>query len=155
MSKIIYGERIGKTATLIVACDGVIFDSTRGKILLTQREDNRQWCLPGGKMEPGESVSECCAREVLEETGLVVTVERLVGVYSTPNHITEYRDGNRKQGVDMVFETQITGGDVRITEETIDVGYFSAEEIDSLDIVALMKERIVDAFLSSKLAFIR
>ena len=55
MSKIIYGERIGKTATLIVACDGVIFDSTRGKIFLTQREDNRQWCLPGGKMEPGET----------------------------------------------------------------------------------------------------
>jgi len=155
MSKIIYGERIGKTAKLVVACDGVIFDSTRSKILLTQRADNRQWCLPGGRMEPGESASECCAREVLEETALVVTVGRLVGVYSTPNHITEYTDGNRKQGVDIIFETQIIGGDVRITEETIDIGYFSIEDMGSLDIVELMKERIANAFLSRNAAFIR
>ena len=155
MSKIIYGERIGTTAKLVVACDGVIFDSTRSKMLLTQRADNRQWCLPGGRMEPGESASECCAREVLEETALVVTVGRLVGVYSTPNHITEYTDGNRKQGVDIIFETQIIGGDVQITEETTDVGYFSIEEMGSLDIVELMKERIADAFLSRNAAFIR
>ena len=129
MSKIVYGKRIGKTAELVVACDGVIFDSTKTKMLLTQRADNGQWCLPGGRMESGESASECCVREVLEETGLVVTVERLVGVYSTPNHITEYIDGNRKQGVDIIFETQIINGDVQISEETTDVGYFSKEEM--------------------------
>ena len=122
MSRIIYGERIGRTADLFVACDGVIFDSTKRKMLLTQRMDNGQWCLPGGRMEPGESASECCAREVVEETGLVVTVRHLIGVYSSPNHVTEYTDGNRKQGVDLIFETQTIGGDLRITEETTDVG---------------------------------
>ena len=106
-------------------------------------------------MESGESASECCVREVLEETGLVVTVERLVGVYSSPHHITEYTDGNKKQGVDIIFETRIISGDVQITEETIDVGYFSIEEMGSLDIVELMKERISDAFLSRNTAFIR
>ncbi len=155
MSKIVYGERIGKTAELVVACDGVIFDSTKTKMLLTQRADNGQWCLPGGRMESGESASECCVREVLEETGLVVTVERLVGVYSTPNHITEYIDGNRKQGVDIIFETQIINGDVQISEETTDVGYFSKEETKLIDIVELMKERISDAFVFSNAAFIR
>jgi ADP-ribose pyrophosphatase YjhB (NUDIX family) len=155
MSKIIYGERIGKTAELVVACDGVIFDSTKTKILLTQRADNGQWCLPGGRMESGESASECCVREVLEETGLVVTVEHLVGVYSTPNHITEYTDGNRKQGVDIIFETQIINGDVRVTEETTDVGYFSKEDMKLIDIVELMKERISDAFVFWNAAFIR
>lgn len=155
MSKIVYGERIGKTAELVVACDGVIFDSTKTKMLLTQRADNGQWCLPGGRMESGESASECCVREVLEETGLVVTVERLVGVYSTPNHITEYIDGNRKQGVDIIFETQIINGDVQISEETTDVGYFSKEEMKLIDIVELMKERISDAFVFSNAAFIR
>ena len=106
-------------------------------------------------MESGESASECCVREVLEETGLVVTVERLVGVYSTPNHITEYIDGNRKQGVDIIFETQIINGDVQISEETTDVGYFSKEEMKLIDIVELMKERISDAFVFSNAAFIR
>ena len=113
MSMIIYGERIGKSAELVVACDAVIFDNTKTKILLTRRKDNRQWCLPGGRMEPGESAAECCAREVLEETGLVVIVGRLVGVYSSPHYITEYSDGNKKQGVDIIFETQIISGDVR------------------------------------------
>ena len=155
MSKIVYGERIGKTAELVVACDGVIFDSTKTKMLLTQRADNGQWCLPGGRMESGESASECCVREVLEETGLVVTVERLLGVYSTPNHITEYIDGNRKQGVDIIFETQIINGDVQISEETTDVGYFSKEEMKLIDIVELMKERISDAFVFWTAAFIR
>ena len=155
MVKTIYRERIGKTANLVVACDGVIFDSTKNKILLTQRVDNGLWCLPGGRMEPGESVSECCIREVLEETGLVVTVGHLVGVYSSPNHITEYLDGNRKQGVDLMFETQIKGGDLQVTEETIDVAYISKDEMRSIDIVELMKERIMDAFLFRNTTFIR
>ena len=62
MSKVIYEDRIGKTANLVVACDGVIFDRAKDKVLLTQRTDNGQWCFPGGRMEPGESVSECCVR---------------------------------------------------------------------------------------------
>ena len=155
MVKTIYRERIGKTANLVVACDGVIFDSTKNKILLTKRVDNGLWCLPGGRMEPGESLSECCIREVLEETGLVVTVGHLVGVYSSPNHITEYLDGNRKQGVDLMFETQIKGGDLQITEETADVAYFSKDEMRSIDIVELMEERILDAFLFRNTTFIR
>ena len=106
-------------------------------------------------MEPGESAAECCAREVLEETGLVVIVGRLVGVYSSPHHITEYTNGNKKQGVDIIFETQIISGDVRVTEETTDVGYFSKEEMGFIDIVELMKERISDAFVFQEAAFIR
>ena len=42
MSKAIYGDRIGKTANLVVACDGVIFDIFKSKMLLTRRIDNGQ-----------------------------------------------------------------------------------------------------------------
>ena len=66
---LIYGDRIGKLGEIVPACDAVIFDSTGDKVLLTRRTDNGRWCLPGGAMDPGESASECCAREVLEETG--------------------------------------------------------------------------------------
>ena len=71
---LIYGDRIGKLGRLVPACDAVIFNSTGEKLLLTRRTDNGQWCLPGGAMDPGESASECCVREILEETGLVVSV---------------------------------------------------------------------------------
>ena len=81
--QILKGDRIGRGTTFMVGCAAVIFDSrAREMILLTRRSDNGKWCLPGGRMEPGESASEACAREVLEETGLTVTPTKLVGVYT-------------------------------------------------------------------------
>src|ERR1051325_4042675 len=53
-------------------------------LLLQRRSDNGLWGLPGGGVEPGESVSAAIVREVREETGLDVTPVRLVGVYSAP-----------------------------------------------------------------------
>jgi len=54
-------------------------------------------------MDPGESVAECCSREVLEDTGLIVHVGRMIGIYSTPHRIMEYADGNRIQGLKSMF----------------------------------------------------
>ena len=99
MSKLIFGERIGRTATLRPGSSAIIFDTTRENILLTRRSDNGRWCLPGGGMDAGESASEACVREVLEETGLAVRVTRMVGVYTSPDLIIEYPDGNRVQPV--------------------------------------------------------
>lgn len=55
------------------------------KILLTRREDFNIWCLPGGAVDAGESVAQAALREVREEVGLKVELERLVGIYSEPN----------------------------------------------------------------------
>src|SRR5690242_15704838 len=72
----------------------VIFDRRR-RLLLQQRSDGGQWGLPGGSVEIGESVSDAVVREVREETGLMVTPRRLVGVYSDPAfQIWRYPDGN-------------------------------------------------------------
>ena len=85
MSTIRRGERIGKEGALRVGASALIFDEARDRILMTQRSDNSRWCLPGGGMDPGESASETCIREVMEETGLQVQVTRLIGVYTTPD----------------------------------------------------------------------
>ena len=74
MSKLIFGERIGKGLPLLVGSSAQIYDPTGELILLTKRGDNGRWCLPGGQLDSGESVTETCAREVLEETGLIVEV---------------------------------------------------------------------------------
>ena len=74
MSTLRFGNRIGKQGVLRPGASALIFDQAREKVLLTRREDNGRWCLPGGGMDSGESAAEACAREVLEETGLQVLV---------------------------------------------------------------------------------
>ena len=155
VAKLIYGERIAKTAQLTPSCVGIIFDLTRQSVLLTRRSDNGRWCLPGGAMDPGESAAECCAREVQEETGLEVRVGRLVGVYSSPHRIIEYADGNRRQALNLSFESEPGGGELCITDETTDVGYFSFEQMKSMDVMETSNERIDDALAGQEAAFVR
>ncbi len=57
-----------------------------GRVLLTQREDFEVWCLPGGEVDPNESVATGAVREVREETGLEVEVRSLAGVYYQADH---------------------------------------------------------------------
>jgi ADP-ribose pyrophosphatase YjhB (NUDIX family) len=64
---------------------GVVIAILSGdRILLTQREDFEVWCLPGGGIEDGETLTQAAIREAREETSLEVRIERLVGVYSRP-----------------------------------------------------------------------
>jgi 8-oxo-dGTP diphosphatase len=73
-----------KTPLLTVDC--VAIDAA-GRVLLIERRNppfKGQLALPGGFVEPGESVEDACRRELLEETGVNVRKFRLVGVYSKP-----------------------------------------------------------------------
>jgi 8-oxo-dGTP pyrophosphatase MutT (NUDIX family) len=145
MATLVYGERIARDARLRIGCSAIIFDDTRQRILLTRRTDNGQWCLPGGAMDAGESLVEACIREVWEETGLRVQITRLIGVYSTPHRIVTYADGNRWQIIAHSFEAEITGGELTLSDETIEFGYFTPDEIDALDLMEHHRERIDDA----------
>jgi 8-oxo-dGTP diphosphatase len=65
-----------------VPCVGAVVRDGQGRLLLVRRgtEPGRGlWSVPGGRVEPGESLEEAVVREVAEETGLRVTVGRLVG----------------------------------------------------------------------------
>ena len=155
MAKIITGPRVGRNGTIRVGCSAVIFDKDREKILLTRREDNNQWCLPSGGMEPGESASEACIREVDEETGLRVAIKRLIGVYTTPHELVVYQDGNKIQLVALCFETEIVGGELQLSCETTEYGYFSYQEIQELDMLLNHVQRIKDAYSGETTTFIR
>ena len=63
MSELIYGDRIGKTAALAPGATAVIFDRAREKVLLTRREDNGRWCLPGGGASMDLSIPSLVAFE--------------------------------------------------------------------------------------------
>ena len=53
-----------------IGCRGIVIQD--GNLLVSREEISDYWMLPGGGLENGETLSECCAREVLEETGYLV-----------------------------------------------------------------------------------
>lgn len=147
MTEILYGPRLGKEGQLRVGCSATIFDEKREKVLLTQRMDNGRWCLPGGHMESGESAAEACEREVWEETGLKIRAVRLLGVYSNPNQLVIYKDGNKAFFVVMNFEAQVLEGTLGLSDETTAFGWFSLAEMETMPIHANHKLRVEDALL--------
>ena len=155
MAQLVYGDRIGATAPLMVATACAILDASGQKLLLTRRADNGQWCLPGGRLEPGESAAEGCAREALEETGLTVRITRLIGVYSSPHMLVTYPDGNRWQLVALTFQAEVVAGQPALSDETTAWGWFAPAEFDSLDIMDHHRARLADVFAGQPQAFFR
>lgn len=126
-----------------------------GRILLTRRTDNGRWCLPGGHIDPGESVAEATAREVLEETGLIIRLGRLIGVYSSPNFLVTYKDGNKAQFVSTCMAGEVIGGEMGLSDETTEVGFFEPSELAEMDIMETHVIRIEDALKGEVGAFVR
>ncbi|NDJ79378.1 MAG: 5'/3'-nucleotidase SurE [Chloroflexi bacterium] len=107
-----------------------------GKVLLTKREDFHVWCLPGGHVDPGESLAEAACREVREETGYATRLTRLVGTYSRPRW---------KSGYHIVsFAGEITGGTPDPDpHEVVEMGFFDPDDLPPL--VLGHRQRILDA----------
>lgn len=155
MTQVLYGHQLGKEGKLRVGCSAMIFDQAREKVLLTQRADNGRWCLPGGGMESGESVAQACEREVWEETGLKARVTRLTGVYSNPDQLVIYPDGNKAFFVVLSFEAEIISGELGLSDETTAFGYFSLKEMESMPMHANHKQRVEDALRNRQTALIK
>lgn len=155
MTQVLYGNRLGKEGQLRMGCSAVIFNETRTKALLTRRTDNGRWCIPGGGMEVGEFAAEACIREVWEETGLNVSVKRLIGVYSNPHQLVIYPDGNKAHFVVLSFEVEVIGGELGLSNETTEVGFFSVQEMESMPMHGKHKERVEDALLNLPEALIK
>ncbi|RIK30625.1 MAG: NUDIX hydrolase [Anaerolineae bacterium] len=154
MTQTLYGERLGKQGKLRLGTSAIIFDENK-RVLLTRRTDNGQWCLPGGAMDAGETAAEACEREVFEETGLHVRVKRLVGVYSDPNRLVIYPDGNKAFIVALSLEAEIVGGELGLSAETTEARFFSLAEMETMTIFVNHKLRVEDALLNQAEAFIK
>jgi ADP-ribose pyrophosphatase YjhB (NUDIX family) len=107
----------------------VIEDS---RILLVRRADDGTWCLPGGRLEFGESVSDCARREFGEETGCTVELTGLLGVYSDPREQTHrYPDGTVVQFAGVVFLGRAGPPVGPLAGDTVEVRWFESSELPS------------------------
>jgi ADP-ribose pyrophosphatase YjhB (NUDIX family) len=115
-----------------------------GKILLVQERSDGGWTMPGGWGDVGEAPSAMVAREVLEESGFSVRVDRLVAVY----------DANRVPGVRMdfyhayklIFLCTLTGGEARPSNETSAVDFFDMEHLPLLSNYRTNREMLAEVF---------
>jgi 8-oxo-dGTP pyrophosphatase MutT (NUDIX family) len=102
----------------LLVVQGVVLDDDR--VLLTTRSDLHGWELPGGSLDSGEPDEAAIRREILEETGLEVRIERRVGDY--------VRTGFRPHTA-RIFLCRVTGGAVRSSAETPSVRWFPIGQI--------------------------
>jgi mutator protein MutT len=119
---------------LIIAAgvDGIVRDED-GRILITRRSDDGEWDLPGGSVEPGETPAEALTREVREETGLVVRVVRVAGVFGGKTFRHRYPDGQEIEAFSVTFECEITGGKLRSADgEATEFKFVAAPELPEL-----------------------
>lgn len=121
-----FEKRIVVPGTFTKAGVGVIIQDRAGRILLEKRKDCGMWGLPGGKIEPGETIEQAAMRESKEETGLDTQITALIGVYSDPGtRIVTYLDnGDVAHLIDIILAAKITGGSLSVSEESEDLQFF-------------------------------
>jgi glycerol 3-phosphatase-2 len=140
-----------------LSVSAVVLGTPGGReILLMQRSDNGHWGLPGGYLEPGESVEQATLREVREETGWTVALGRLVGVYSDPaRQVVEYPDRRRVQAVNLCFEGLArSSGDLGTPGEVLGIGFFAWDALPQ-PFVPIHQIRIEDCFAGDGAARVR
>lgn len=130
-----------KPNSIVVAVTTFVRDD-KDRVLLIRRTDNGLWALPGGAQDFGEYIAETAVRETKEETGIDIEVEDLVGIYTNPNHLIEYSDGEVRQQFSICFRGRYVSGEPTPSEESSQVRWVNRDELDSLPIHPSMRLRI-------------
>ena len=151
-----YDDPTAPTANVPVqpGAAAIIFDE-HDRILIMKRTRGPYWCIPGGRMDVGESAQDCCLRETEEETGLQTRILRLIGLYTNPRSICAYPDGNVHQSYIALFECEVVSGELRESEETGQFHWMSREEMDKYLLLPDNVRCCRDAWERRVAAFIR
>jgi 8-oxo-dGTP diphosphatase len=129
--------------THIVAIGGLITNG-EGEILMV-RSPRRGWEFPGGQVEIGEDLISALKREIMEEAGVEVEINQLAGVYS--NTKTRVFDDNVTPVPTKVmfgFLGEMVSGELRTSEESIEVGWFKRDMVLEMMAEPMLKDRMRD-----------
>ncbi len=131
----------GKTSTAIIPYP-------ENKILLIKRDTvpfKGYWALPGGRMDPGETIEQTCVREVKEETGLDVVIVRKVGEYHEPG----IEDDIEYDYYPTCFLVKVVGGEAKKQDSEIkDMQLFNLTDLPNP--LAFKHQEMIDDYLKTR-----
>jgi 8-oxo-dGTP diphosphatase len=120
---------------------GTIIGDEDGRIVLVKRAIEPgygKWVFPGGYVDRGEEVTMAAVREAREEAGLDVRINRLIGIYSYAG----------RTPIIIVYAATMTGGELAVDEEGIEVRWFEASAIPWDDLAFASTREAIRDFLS-------
>jgi 8-oxo-dGTP diphosphatase len=124
----------------VIPCVGAVIKDDRGRLLLIKRghpPGAGLWSLPGGRIEPGETDAAALAREMREETGLVIETGQLIGTVRRPA-----QDGGVLDIKD--YAATVTGGTLSPGDDAADARWVEASELTSLPLTEGLVEALTD-----------
>ncbi|SDS13122.1 NUDIX domain-containing protein [Paraoerskovia marina] len=138
-------SRVGTDLLWMPGVTGVVLRDD-GRLLLGRRADSGRWALLSGILDPGEEPARGFAREVLEESAVVVEVVGLVSLTTTP--VIVYPNGDRTQYLDAFFLARAVSDEAAERaqvndDESLAIGWFSVDDLP--DVPPSVSSRIAEA----------
>ena len=147
---------INNMNTSILPAIAVAIFNKNGEILLQKRRDTNKWCVISGHVDFGESVEQAVIREIKEETNCSSTINRFIGIYSSPSSQTYQRKNAQVQYVTLYFEAELTSPVLLNYKnaETGELKFFNADALPQ-DLDTINPYWLKDALSGQQSAFVR
>jgi 8-oxo-dGTP pyrophosphatase MutT (NUDIX family) len=122
---------IGSRPFILVGSTIIVMNDTK-EILFQHRSDTKEWGLPGGAMEIGETLEQTAERELFEETGLNARNFKFVDILSDKELYFQYPNGDEVYNVIAVYLAEGISGELAMNDgESIDLKYFPVNKLPS------------------------
>ncbi|WP_433065958.1 NUDIX hydrolase [Dactylosporangium sp. CS-033363] len=129
-------KHVGHDTVLLPGVSAVIFNAA-GELLLGRRSDTGRWSLLAGMVDPGEQPADAIVREVREEAGIEIAVERIAGVAM---HAVTYPNGDRCDYMNVWFRCRHVSGEARVADdESLDMRWFALAELPDMEAFARLR----------------
>ena len=137
-----YRDPDAPTANSLVPGGSALVVDDSGAVLMQRRSDSGNWSFPGGVMEIGETLEQCVIRETREETGYEIEITGLLGIYTDPQHVIAYADGEVRQEFNITFYGRVTGGQIAVSSESTEVRFLSLGELATVPVHDTVRLRL-------------
>src|SRR5688572_4809310 len=125
-------KKVGHDLLVLPSAAVALYDE-HGRVLMGLHSDRRVWVLPGGLVEPEEVPADAAVREAWEETGLVVELTGILGVYGGKELRVDYANGDSASYVGTIFRGRVIAGELHADgQEILHLRYLSREDVQQL-----------------------